>query len=562
MASYSAWMSIARVSVMLLSQSSLAVTVAMATLVTSSQASTPNSTYTNPIIPGWNPDPSCTSVGDTVFCTTSSFSAFPGLPVYASKDLVNWRLASNAFSRPDQVPEVARYSGDDSGGLWASTLRERDGVFYLITAWVPRPEWGPIILLFQTTDPFDDDAWSDPLRIDNPKNDIDPDLYWDTDGTLYMAIAAGIWVSELDLNTGAVTEPFRIWNGTGDRNPEGPHLYLKDDYHYLVIGEGGTETNHTATIARSQDGVEGPFVGYEGNPWLTNKFTSEYFQTVGHADLFQDANGNWWGIALATRSGPEWDVYPMGRESVLFPVTWDEDEWPVVDQIRGTMRGPLPAENLDVPGDGVWIGVPDVVDFEPGSALPRHWFFWRQPRLSDFAVSPEGHPNTLQIIPSRSNLTVEPGFVAQEEGLGFIARKQTSTLFDFSIDVSVAPSSAAGSEAGVSVFLAHTQHLDLGIVHLPTNSSCNSTVPHFRLRVEASGKGVPSPDPVIVPVPREWRHKTIRLSVSAVSDTEYVFGAALAAEPEEVTYIGSADAWLVSGGAAPFTGKLRQFPSF
>lgn len=95
-----------------------------------------------------------------------------------------------------------------------------------------------------------------------------------------------------------------VWNGTGGAHVEGPRLYKKDGWYYLLIAEGGTELAHAATIARSRDPF-GPYESYEGNPLLTNRNTSDYFQTVGHADLFQDATGRWWGVALSTRSGPE-----------------------------------------------------------------------------------------------------------------------------------------------------------------------------------------------------------------------------------------------------------------
>lgn len=522
-------------------------------------SSSPNSTFQNPILPGWNTDPSCVSLDDTVFCTTSSFGAFPGVPVYASKDLVNWKLASNALNRPDQVPEIANYTGNDAEGIWASTIRHRDGVFYLITSFVSWvPQWGPKILLFTTTDIYDDASWSDPVRIENPANDIDPDLFWDFDGTLYMSVAAGIYISEIDIETGAATEPIRVWNGTGDRNPEGPHIYYKDNFYYLLIGEGGTEINHTATIARG-DSATGPFTGYEHNPILSAKNTDEYFQTLGHADFFQDSAGNWWGVALATRSGPKWDIYPMGRETVMFPVTWEEGEWPIMDRIvRGTMEGPLPPENKDIPGDGHWIRDPDEVDFEPGSVFPRHWLFWRPPKMSLFDISPEDRPNTLRISPSSTNLTAKPGFVAQEDGLGFIARKQSATMFDFTIDVSFDPK-VEDEEAGVTIFLTHTQHLDLGIVNLPSDCANNKTLPHFRFRVEASGKpNITVPETVTIPVPKKWRSEPIRLSASAVSDTEYVFGAAPASHPEKFIEIGSASAEILSGGGGPFTGTVDR----
>lgn len=525
-----------------------------ATLLAGALARQENHTYTNPIISGWNPDPSCVAVDGTFFCTTSSFSAFPGLPVYASKDLINWKLASNALNRPEQVPQLAEYTGNDAEGLWASTLRERGGIFYLITSWVPLDNWQPEILLFQTTDPFDDASWSDPLPIENPANDIDPDLFWDADGTLYMSVAGGIWISELNIETGVVSEPFRSWNGTGGRNPEGPHIYFRDSFYYLLIGEGGTEENHTATLARSEN-VGGPYESHPGNPVLTNRDTPEYFQTVGHADFFQDLEGNWWGVALATRSGPEWEIYPMGRETVLFPVTWEEGEWPILAPIRGTMAGPLPAENLDIPGDGHWITEPDIVDFEPDSVLPRHFFFWRQPRLSDFTISPEEQPNSLRIKPSFTSLSAPPGFIPQEEGLGFIARKQSATIFNFTVDVTFDPT-VVGEEAGVTVFLTHQQHIDLGIVNLATNTSCNATVPHFRFRIEGRGKGgVPVPEPVILPVPRQWRGEPIQLSLLGVSDTEYAFGAAPASRPDEYVQIGAGSTLFVSGGSGPFSGR-------
>lgn len=518
-----------------------------------------NKTFHNPILPGWNSDPSCTFVKEwdnTFFCTVSSFLAFPGVPVYASKDLINWKLASNALTRPEQLPELSRNSQQNEG-IWASTVRYHEGRFYLITSYVSWYEgWGPKILLFTTTDPFDDASWTGPLHVENPANDIDPDIFWDN-GKIYMSVAAGIWVSEIDLSTGAASEPSRIWNGTGDRNPEGPHFYHKDDYYYLLIGEGGTETNHSVTIARSKE-LQGPFEGAAQNPILTAKNTDRYFQTVGHADLFQDASANWWGVALATRSGPEWEIYPMGRETVLFSVKWGEDEWPVLDPVYGTMAGPLPPTNRNVPGDGHWVDDPDVVDFAPGSDIPRHFFFWRPPKTSLFAVSPKGHPGTLQISPSPVNLSATPDFKPAEDGLAFIARKQSATLFNFTVDISFKPE-VEDEEAGISVFLTQFQHIDLGIVNLPESNGTNTTRA-FRFQVEASGKpNTFVPETVTVPVPKAWRSEKIRLSVSAVSDSLYVFGAAPASRPGDYREIGSASALIVSGGTGPFTGNLHFY---
>ncbi|KAF4471099.1 xylosidase : arabinofuranosidase [Fusarium albosuccineum] len=500
----------------------------------------PDKSYTNPILPGWNSDPSCTFVKEldnTFFCTTSSFLAFPGVPVYASKDLVNWRLASNALTRPEQLPELS-FKGQQSEGIWASTIRYHEGVLYLITSYVTWSPWGPKILLFRTTDPYDDSAWEGPLRVENPGNDIDPDLFWDKNGKTYMSVAAGIYISEVDLETGAAKEPIKVWNGTGDRNPEGPHIYTKDGYYYLLIGEGGTETNHSVTIARSKS-IEGPYEGNPANPILTAKNTDEYFQTVGHADLFQDASGNWWAVALATRSGPEWEIYPMGRESVLVPAVGERE---VACSRNGTRKN-------------VWtLAKEEYQDSRPGSSLPKHFSFWRPPKTSLFEVSPRGHANSLRISPSRVNLTADEDFDTKEDGLAFVFRKQSSTIFSYSVDVSFEPKEA-DEEAGITVFLTQFQHIDLGIVNLAKGKG--KAVPTLRFQVEASGKpGEPVPKTKEVAIPKSWLGKPIRLTARAKSSTTYVLSAALASNPKSEKVLGEANASIVSGGSGPFTGTV------
>ena len=519
-----------------------------------------NRTYTNPILPGWNSDPSCTHVpewNNTFFCTTSSFLAFPGVPVYASKDLTNWKHISNALTRPEQLPELS-INGGQMEGIWASTIRYRNGTFYLITSYVQFHVWKPVILLFQTTDPYDDAAWSQPVRIENPANDIDPDLFWDHDDKLYMSVAAGIWVSEINIETGSATQPFKIWNGTGDRNPEGPHIYWKDDYYYLLIGEGGTESNHSATIARSRN-LTGPYEGYEHNPLMTAKNTPNYFQTIGHADLFQDGAGNWWAIALATRSGPAWEVYPMGRETILSPMKWEKGQWPVVDPVRGKESGPLPPINKNIKGSGHWLTDPDVVNFAPGSSLPKHFMFWRPPKTSLFEISPKGHENTFRISPSRVNLTADDAFDPAKDGLGFIARRQAATVFNYSVDISFEPT-GVNEEAGATIFLTQYQHIDLSIINLPKGTNHTGGL-SLRFRAEASGRpDLTPPATKIVPIPASWQHNQIRLSIAA-NDTGYAFSAASVLMPFNPTYMGSGSTAIVSAGTGPFTGKrCSSFP--
>ncbi|KAK7229807.1 hypothetical protein V2G26_001977 [Clonostachys chloroleuca] len=517
-----------------------------------------NVTFTNPILPGFNPDPSCTFVKEwdnTFFCTTSSFLTFPSIPLFASKDLVHWKHASYAISRGDQLPELYRNSALQTEGTWASTLRYRDGTFYLITSYVSWHDgWGPIILLFTTTDPYDDAAWSGPVRFENPEKEIDPDLFWDDDGKFYMSVARGIFIHQVDISTGKVLETFTVWNGTDDRNPEGPHIYNKDGYYYLGIGEGGTETNHSAVIARSTS-ISGPYEGYERNPMLTAKNTDAFFQTVGHTDFFQDAEGNWWCVALATRSGPAWEIYPMGRETVLSPMTWDEGGWPIIDPIQGTMSGPLPPKNTDLPGDGFWAHEGDEEDFRPGTQIPKQFLFWRPPKESLFNISPTGHPNSLQVSPSRVNLTADSQFEPREEGMGYISRKQSSSVFQFTVDLEFDPKDA-DEEAGATVFLTQYQHIDVSVVNT-RSCSTGELEKKFRFRPEALGKpGVEVPPTRTITVPQAWAEKHIRFTITLDESQTYNFTVAPVDKPDDEIWMGSANADIVSGGSGPFHGTL------
>ncbi|KAH7066293.1 glycosyl hydrolase [Paraphoma chrysanthemicola] len=517
------------------------------------QYATNNATFTNPALPGWNSDPSCVRIDDTFFCVTSTFIAFPGLPIYASKDLRNWKLISHAWNRESQLPGVSWSTTEQQMGMYAATIREHEGEIYVVCEYLGIPG-GIKGVLFKTTDPFDDKAWSDPVIFSPSK--IDPDLFWDDDGTLYVA-TQGIVLQTLDPKTGELSQPpIPLWNGTGGVWPEGPHIYKRDGYYYLLIAEGGTGTNHAVTIARAKN-ITGPYEAYEGNPILTNRKTKEYFQTVGHADLFQDAAGSWWGMALATRSGPEYKVYPMGRESVLFPVTWEEGEWPVLQPVRGNMSGwpSMPAMSLDVPGSGKWHSHPDVYDFKANSSVPNNLVHWRVPAEGAFQITEEG----LEVRPSRNNLTGIPfGDVelSGQRGLSFIGRRQTDTLFKYSVDLVSTPQSA-DQEAGVTIFLTQVNHIDLGVVYLQESNATNSKGRlHIRFRVESQNVGVAVPQEQLVPVPAEWEASPIRLEISTPNNVTYELSAMSAENPQESLKIGTASAALVSGGNGTFVGSL------
>ncbi|RMY83314.1 hypothetical protein D0862_11731 [Hortaea werneckii] len=493
-----------------------------------------NSTFYNPVLPGWHSDPSCVHVNETFFCVTSTFLVAPGLPVYASKDLVNWKLASHGWSRPDQLglPNSGRNVDYLQGGFFAPNLRYHDSKFWLTCVYIH--SGGTTGTIQTSTDPYDDAAWSDALPYN--ASSIDPDLFWDDDGSTYIS-QAGIELLSVDLETGRVTEPISIWNGTGGSSPEGPHIYKRDGYYYLMIAEGGTELGHSETIARAKN-ITGPYTGNPNNPLISNSNTSELFQTVGHCDIFPDGNGNEWAMCLSTRSGPSWEIYPMGRETILVPVKWDEGEWPVFSQARGEMSArPLPPYNRDVGGVGPFVEDPDVVNFAPD------------------------HEYSLQILPSRSNLT---GAITSDDfaltgktGISFIGRRQTHTLFTFGVDMKFDPE-APDQEAGITAFLTQLNHISLGI------AQSNHSVQHgkgpgleFRFRIETAGtinSTIPS-STVVTAVP--WcGGDTIHLQMHTTNETHYGFSAWPTDRPNEKIVIGHASAEVVSGGSGPFVGTL------
>ncbi|KAI6808932.1 xylosidase : arabinofuranosidase [Hortaea werneckii] len=315
------------------------------------------------------------------------------------------------------------------------------------------------------------------------------------------------------------------------------------------------------TIARARN-ITGPYESNPNNPLISNANTTEYFQTVGHCDLFPDGKGNDWAMCLATRGGPEWEIYPMGRESILTPVRWDSGEWPVFSQAHGLMSGwRLPAHSRDVNGIGPFIGDCDLVDFEPHSSIPSHFLHWRWPQDGAFTVSPENHPYSLRIVPSRANLT---GSVFSDDfaltgktGISFIGRRQTHTLFTFGVDMKFDPE-APDQEAGITAFLTQLNHISLGI------AQSNHSVQHgkgsgleFRFQIETAGtinSTIPS-STVVTAVP--WcGGDTIHLQMHTINETHYGFSAWPTDRPNEKIIIGHASAEVVSGGSGPFVGTL------
>ncbi|CAL9326382.1 glycoside hydrolase family 43 protein [Streptomyces sp. SudanB52_2052] len=320
----------------------------------------PGATLSNPVIPGFHPDPSVCRAGEDYYLACSSFEYFPGVPIFHSRDLVHWTQIGNVLDRPDQLRLPP--GSPSSGGIYAPTLRYHDGRFWLIVTNVS----GDGNLLVTATDPAG--PWSDPIRLPGVHG-IDPDLAWDDDGNCWCT-TAGVTQVRLDPHTGRTFgEPRRLWSGTpGAKAPEAPHLYHIGDYWYLLIAEGGTERCHGVSIARGS-GPQGPFEPCPANPILTHRGTNHPIQNTGHADLVQGPDGSWWMVLLGVRpqgGTPGWHV--LGRETFLAPVTWS-DGWPVVGELTPDL--PRPPWPLQEPAPA-----PVREDFDDSELAPA----WISPR--------------------------------------------------------------------------------------------------------------------------------------------------------------------------------------
>lgn len=288
----------------------------------------------NPILPGFYPDPSICGVGDDYYLVNSTFSYFPGIPIMHSKDLVHWEQIGNVMDRQSQIPLEG---GRHSQGIFAPAIRYHEGIFYVICT--NETSGGNFIVTAK--DPAG--PWSEPAYLEGADG-IDPTIFFDEDGKVYYIgthpITEGrqydgechIWIQELDLEHMRLTgEPKDVWSGSMRfvHWPEGPHLYKKDDYYYMMLAEGGTDRNHSVTMCRSRS-IWGPYENHFCNPILTHRHLGKDYpiQCVGHGDLVETPSGEWYMVMLAMR--PIDGYTTLGRETFLAKVVW-ENGWPVVN---------------------------------------------------------------------------------------------------------------------------------------------------------------------------------------------------------------------------------------
>ncbi|RDW56526.1 hypothetical protein BP6252_14130 [Coleophoma cylindrospora] len=378
----------------------------------------------NPIVPGFAPDPSICQIGDTFYLVNSSFALFPRLPLYSSKDLVTFTHFGNAINRTTQLAlkgsTTLLNTGDNgepmlaTGGLFAPTIRHSNGVTYIFcTNAIRDPPNSRKENFFVRTDDILSGNWSDPIYF--AYSSIDPSVFIDDDGKAYVQGCTNdsqILCFEIDLNTGeTLSEHVTIWPGWNKLYTEGAHIYKKDGWYYLLAAEGGTFEQHMVSMARSKT-IYGPYESYEHNPIYTSYNTNNYVQHTGHADLFQDINGEWKIVMLGVRKRD--GRFIMGRETFLADAEWPEGGWPAVKP-TGSEDGAV----FETSTRSKLITVPGV-----------DWVYLRDPYMDKYQIDGANVRVTATSVPLTS----------PTESPTFIGKRQRSLEGSCTVNVTVPPS--------------------------------------------------------------------------------------------------------------------------
>ncbi|WP_163407308.1 glycoside hydrolase family 43 protein [Flavobacterium ajazii] len=396
--------------------------------------------YLNPILTGFYPDPTICRVGNKFYLVNSSFCYFPGLPIFESTDLVNWKQIGNIINRPEQ----ADFGNSRlSGGMYAPTIRYHKGIFYVICTNVS----GVGNFIVTAKNPAG--PWSNPIVLPQV-NGIDPDIFFDEDGKVYITHNGpppnnvslhdghrAIYMLEYDLEKQkTVTEPKLVINGGTDllKKPvwiEGPHVIKKGGFYYMICAQGGTGFNHSEVVFRSKS-IYGPYESYAGNPILTQSHLDanrkNEVSTTGHADFVELPNGDWWAVFLGCRPYGE-DLYNTGRETFMMPVEWKND-WPEI--VGGNQPIPMIHQRPNLPvsktkAESLNGNFVSKDDFN-SSELDLKWNFIRTPKEKWYELI----NGKLLIRPGSESIHTETNF-------SFIGRRQQHLKFEASVKFEFTP---------------------------------------------------------------------------------------------------------------------------
>lgn len=381
-------------------------------------------TIRNPILRGFNPDPSICRVGDDYYIAVSTFEWYPGTQIYHSRDLCNWRLVARPLNRANLLDMRGE---PDSCGVWAPCLSRADRLFWLCFTDVKRFDGNfKDTHNFVTTCATIDGEWSDPTYLNS--SGFDPSIFHDDDGRKWYTnmvwdhrpertFFQGIVLQEFSVEERRLLgAPQKIFPGTGIGFTEGPHLYKHDGYYYLVTAEGGTGYGHAVTMARSRS-VEGPYETDPDGPVVTARDDPDWpLQRNGHADFVESRDGEFFLVHLCGRPLDGTRLCPLGRETAIQRLTKTEDGW-----FRLANGGHLPEMEIDAPelAPDAPVEVIRYDDFE--SPELDTVYQWLRTPYPEMFMSLRERPGHLRLYGMES-----PGSLYHQ---ALIARRQTDFVF-------------------------------------------------------------------------------------------------------------------------------------
>ncbi|MCK9478723.1 MAG: glycoside hydrolase family 43 protein [Firmicutes bacterium] len=323
--------------------------------------------FKNPIMSGFFPDPSIVRVEKDYYMVNSTFQYFPSIIISHSKDLVNWEHIGHVITKSEWL-DLSRVN--DSCGVWAADISYWQGVYYIFYSVITGEKGNTKSENYIVKSKTPEGPYSKPIKIWD--GGFDPSHFIDDDGTHYMLINKGAKIIRLNSEcTKAESKPVTLWEGSTGLSPEGPHLFKKDGYYYIVLAEGGTGWRHRITSARSKN-LYGPYEESPHNPVLMQKDPDAPIQKTGHGKLFSAYDGSWWVVYLCSR--PNSDRFcALGRETCLSPVSWTEDGWFIINEGKG------PSEKHIAPDTGAQTRKQDYSDDFSADRLGAQWQFVRNP---------------------------------------------------------------------------------------------------------------------------------------------------------------------------------------
>ena len=399
-------------------------------------------TIHNPILRGFNPDPSIVRVGEDYYVATSTFEWFPGVQIHHSRDLATWRLVARPLSRPNQLD---MRGNPDSCGVWAPDLSYADGRFHLIYTDVKRygrttvdGATGASLRDFHnyavSCDRIDG-VWSDPVHLNS--SGFDPALFHDDDGRSWLlnmlwdhrpgrSRFAGIVAQQMDLASGRLLgERHVIFTGSPLGFTEGPHLYKRDGWYHLLVAEGGTERNHAVVMARARS-ILGPYELHPDGPVLTARgHPDAALQRTGHGDLVETPSGDTWMVYLCGRPLPDSGRCVLGRETAIQPMRWGDDGW-----LRTIARDALPVAEIVGPGRDPASPAIDEFDEFDQPTLPEA-FQWLRTPYPEQIFSLMARPGHLLLFGRET--------IGSQFTQALVARRQQAFRFDAETVMDFAP---------------------------------------------------------------------------------------------------------------------------